>query len=370
MEMVGDMAMVRNKIYFKSYLNNLILALLIVFALPIPANSESQIPKRKDCSLLKKKQNYDYYDRQEAHDFGRKIQTLIAKKDIQGIYKNVLIDELQNGPRREYIKKKSFDQIFPKEWVNKVIRSEIDCDSIGWRGFMISEGLIWYDKTEKGDWTIVSINGANQEGFQNENIVGWETNKGIIPPTCFPTFGYFETPKVDFFTKKFGIKNKNDFKYNPGKYIGNLISLNHSVNSKRYASNNYALTTNLDKCFKWNLENGFIKGEEKNKDLVVVKNNIYQKNSLKSQKDHDEFKTHYEVLSKIKSSECNKLAPQLSNCNDSYLIKIGRHSGGSIGWIGSYYIFGVFEDKDADKYLVPLKVFSNINYALNSLKNL
>ena len=79
------------------------------------------------------------------------------------------------------IKNKSFDQIFPKEWVNKVIRSEIDCDSIGWRGFMISEGLIWYDKTEKGDWTIVSINGANQESFQHENFIGWKTKKGIIP---------------------------------------------------------------------------------------------------------------------------------------------------------------------------------------------
>ena len=104
MEMVGDTAMVRNKINVNSSLNNLILALLIVFAVPITANSESQIPERKDCSLIKKKQSYDYYDRQKAHDFGRKIQTLIVKKDIQGIYKNVLIDELQNGPRREYIK--------------------------------------------------------------------------------------------------------------------------------------------------------------------------------------------------------------------------------------------------------------------------
>ena len=94
----------KDKFQSKNSFQKLILALLIVFAVPIPANSESQIPRRKDCSLLKKKQNYDYYDRQEAHDFGRKIQTLIAKKDIQGIYKNVLIDELQNGPRREYIK--------------------------------------------------------------------------------------------------------------------------------------------------------------------------------------------------------------------------------------------------------------------------
>ena len=56
MEMVGDMAKVRNKIIFKSSLKNLIPALLIVFAVPIPANSESQIPRRKDCSLIKKKQ--------------------------------------------------------------------------------------------------------------------------------------------------------------------------------------------------------------------------------------------------------------------------------------------------------------------------
>ena len=85
MEMVGDMDMVKNKIYFKSSLKKLIITLLIVLAIPIPVNSESQIPRRKDCSLLKKKQSYDYYDRQEAHDFGRKIQTLLAKKDLEGL---------------------------------------------------------------------------------------------------------------------------------------------------------------------------------------------------------------------------------------------------------------------------------------------
>ena len=150
----------KDKFRTKNFCKKLILALLIIFTVPLPANSESQIPSRKDCSLLKKKQSYDYYDRQEAHDFGRKIQNLIAKKDIQGIYKNVLIDELQNGPRREFIKNKSFDEIFPKEWVNNVITAEIDCDSIGWRGFMISHGLIWFNRMESGKWTIKSINSS------------------------------------------------------------------------------------------------------------------------------------------------------------------------------------------------------------------
>ena len=93
----------KDKFQSENSFQKLILALLIIFTVPLPARSEIKTPVRKDCSLIKKKQSYDYYDRQEAHDFGRKIQTLIAKKDIQGIYKNVLIDELQNGPRRESV---------------------------------------------------------------------------------------------------------------------------------------------------------------------------------------------------------------------------------------------------------------------------
>ena len=358
----------KDKFRAENFCKKLILALLIIFTVPLPANSESQIPSRKDCSLLKKKQSYDYYDRQEAHDFGRKIQNLIAKKDIQGIYKNVLIDELQNGPRREFIKNKSFDQIFPKKWVTKVISTEIDCDSIGWRGFMISNGLIWFDRMESGKWTIKSINGVNQEQFDNKNLIGWKTNKGIIPPTCFPTFGNFEKPKVDLFTEEFGIKNKTKFEYSPGEYIGKTIPLGYEIKSKISKDNFYSVSINLNDCFKWNLENGFVKNQEKINELVLVENIIYQKNDNQGRENHDPYKSHYEVLKKIDLSKCNQLAKQLSQCNDSYLIRIGYQSGGTIGWLGKYYIFGIFEDKNKIEFLVPLKSFDNKNLALNELK--
>ena len=253
----------KDKFLLENSFQKLILTLLIIFVVPIPVKSGNQIPVRKDCSLVKKEQGYDYYDRQEAHDFGRKIQTLLAKKDIEGIYMNVLIDELQNGPRREFIENKSFDQIFPKEWVNKVIKSEIDCDSVGWRGFMISQGLIWFDRMESGKWSIKSINGVNQENFDNKNLIGWETNKGIIPPTCFPTFGNFEKPKVDLFTEEFGIKNKRKFEYSPGEYIGKTIPLGYEIKSKISKNNVYTVSTNLNECFKWNSENGFLKNEKR-----------------------------------------------------------------------------------------------------------
>ena len=359
----------KDKFRSENSFQKLILTLLIIFVVPIPVKSGNQIPVRKNCSLVKKEQGYDYYDRQEAHDFGRKIQTLLAKKDIEGIYRNVLIDELQNGPRREFIEKKNFDQIFPKEWVNKVIKSEIDCDSVGWRGFMISHGLIWFDRMESGKWSIKSINGVNQENFDNKNLIGWETNKGIIPPTCFPTFGNFEKPKVDLFTEEFGIKNKRKFEYSPGEYIGKTIPLGYEIKSKISKNNVYTVSTNLNECFKWNSENGFVKNEKRKDELVLVENIIYQKNNIKNRENHDRYKSHYEVLKRVDLSKCNKLAKQLSQCNDSYLIRIGYHSGGTIGWFGKYYIFGIFKGNDNNQYLVPLKIFSNRNYALNEIKN-
>ena len=74
-----------------------------------------------------------------------------------------------------------------------------------------------------------------------------------------------------------------------------------------------------------------------------------------------------DVIKILDLSKCNQLAKQLSQCSDSYLIRIGYHSGGTIGWLGRYYIFGIFEDQNNMKFLVPLKSFDNKNLALNEL---
>ena len=73
----------------------MIFKLLIVFVLssiPLSIKTETKIPIRQTCDEKKYNQNYKYYEMQEAYDFGRKIQTLLAKKDLKGIYKIVLIE--------------------------------------------------------------------------------------------------------------------------------------------------------------------------------------------------------------------------------------------------------------------------------------
>ena len=168
---------------------------------------------------------------------------------------------------------------------------------------MISHGLIWFDRMESGEWTIKSINGVNQENFDNKDLIGWETNKGIIPPTCFPTFGFFEKPKIDLFTKEFRIKNKRRFEYNPGEYIGKTIPLGYRINSKISENNVYSVTTNLNECFKWNSENGFIKNKKRKNELVVFKNSIFRKNRVNIFEKHDFYSPHYEVLRKLDLSK-------------------------------------------------------------------
>ena len=144
--------------------------------------------------------------------------------------------------------------------------------------------------------------------------------------------------------------------------------MGYEIRSKISKDNVYSVSINLNDCFKWNLENGFVKNQEKINELVLVENIIYQKNDNQGRENHDPYKSHYEVLKKIDLSKCNKLAKQLSQCNDSYLIRIGYQSGGTIGWLGGYYIFGIFEDQNKSKFLVPLKKFDNKNLALNELK--
>ena len=66
--------------------------------------------------------------------------------------------ELQNGPSKKYIVGKSFSELFDERWIEQVVSDSAPCSPIGWRGFMLGNGLIWYNKTEDG-WTILSING-------------------------------------------------------------------------------------------------------------------------------------------------------------------------------------------------------------------
>ena len=137
-------------IQLNSFLVRYLLFLLFFWVSPVAAN---------ECN--KEDQDYadswkNYYVPEDAYAFGVKVQSLILNKDLSGVY-SLVEDELKNGPKKKFVTNKSFSEVFDEEWVKKVLEDDVPCSPVGWRGFMLGNGLIWYNKLDKG-WKILSIN--------------------------------------------------------------------------------------------------------------------------------------------------------------------------------------------------------------------
>ena len=53
----------------------------------------------------------NYYDPEDAYNFGRKIKRLVKEKYLEGLF--ALVEgELTSGPRKQFVKGKNFSDIF------------------------------------------------------------------------------------------------------------------------------------------------------------------------------------------------------------------------------------------------------------------
>lgn len=100
----------------------------------------------------------NYYTPEGAYAFGEQIRYLVTEKDLQGLFA-LVNGELKNGPQKKDIAEKTFHQVFNDDWVNLVLSEPSPCSPVGYRGFMLGHGMMWYTKSENG-WTITAINGA------------------------------------------------------------------------------------------------------------------------------------------------------------------------------------------------------------------
>ena len=190
--------------------------IVLLFLCIIPQLGIAEICTSKDREYAKFWKNY--YDPEEAYHFGKIIQALVKKKDLKGIFSYV-DGELNNGPRRSFAYNKGFDGTFPAEWIKSVSTDTPPCSPVGWRGFMLGNGLIWYNMVDN-KWRIISINGAVEE--KNPTPAGWSVEGKLVHPQClfFPrvTGNY-----IAEFARAFKIKDINVFFEHPGKFFGKEI---------------------------------------------------------------------------------------------------------------------------------------------------
>ena len=286
----------------------------------------------------------------EAYLFGQRIVDTVRNKDLDGLFSLAIDGELMWGPRRSFVKDKEFEQIFDQDWIDKVLTHPPD--SVGWRGWMIAHGHVWY-KNVNGEFKIVSINGDVKEETPNDLPIGWRYNGKILPYESF-TKEWISSDNFEAFEEHFKIKTKNqDFRRNPGKYfgkeIGHLNPIEAPWRDGFYVEIAVAIDSiNFDQPFETESPYRFGRGIFTQRD------------------DYDE--TFYTILGEIKKEHCNELAPNLKGkCKESYVLWLGDYGGGTIGYQFNAGIYGLFELEDGKEYIVPLKYFFNKNYALNYL---
>lgn len=306
----------------------------------------------------------NYYDPEDAFDFGETIKNLVKEENLDGLFE--LVDgELDSGPRKEFIRGKQFSEIFSKEWVDSLLNSVSPCAPMGWRGFMLDSGSVWYNRDkEKDKWHIFGILGAKKEDLTNKNIpVGLEFEGRVIPPHCLST-PWMSGDNYEDFADKFKVKNYEHFSKNPGLYFDNEISDYEPIMAS-WGSEIY-LATSLKKCFKGELRFGGIENigtPEIQIDNKEVKTKICETENLCT-------KFSYSILAELSPDKCQSLSTHVNgNCSEAYLVSIGDYSGGTMGWDMSYNIYGLFSLNDGRNFVLPLKNFHNKNDAINYIKS-
>lgn len=311
----------------------------------------------------------NYYDPEEAWEFGAEIQNLVRERDLHGLFRLVK-GELQNGPRKYSVARQSFEQVFDETWRTSVLKSDAPCAPIGWRGFNLGNGRIWFNRGEsQNSWHIFAINGASEEPYQPTSTHSvWRFGGKIILPQCFSKI-WMSYDNYEVFEQNFGIINTADFREFPGRYFGKEITSIMSIAAPWGTGEKISLARLLRNCTS---QSTFVLKNTKNsvsvdadgvsaircgEDVQAVAGNCIEE--------------AYRLLSPLSQEVCQSLAPNLSGrCEAAHLVRFGDYNGGSMGWDYRYNIYGLFTLDDGTEVILPLVNFNKENEARNFIERL
>ena len=290
----------------------------------------------------------NYYTPDGAYAYGLKIQQMVKNEDLQGIF-SLVKGELTNGPRKKFIENKAFNDVFSNEWVKNVLSTKPSCGPVGWRGFMLGNGTIWYNQSKTGG-NIVSINGAEEEIIEKP-LVGWTIDKKVVHPSCFND--PWESREL---AEMFSV-DERQFLKTPGRFMGNPVTdfapIKASWCREYDECADIQLLEELSQC---NL--GKFDFEDKDGSVLIE---VIDEDGWK-------YQHKYRILSQFNSDKCSELAPDIGvECKESYLLSVSDYSGGSKGWDTSYGIYGLFDLPNIGNSIVPLMFFGKKNEAFNYL---
>ena len=85
----------------------------------------------------------DTIEARDAYKLGLEIQQTVRESDLQALF-SLVEEELTHGPRKSAVQGRSFSEVFSSKWKEMVLSAKPDCQPVGWRGYMLGHGMIWY----------------------------------------------------------------------------------------------------------------------------------------------------------------------------------------------------------------------------------
>ncbi|MCB9982106.1 MAG: hypothetical protein H6861_00300 [Rhodospirillales bacterium] len=276
-----------------------------------------------------------------AYDFGLKIQDAIRNKDAEALLALMEGELIHNGPRRSVIKSQPFDDIFPAGWQEAVLAGKPECGRIGWRGYMVSRGFIWYEKNDTfpAQYTITGMNMPFDENkyLPDKDLPqGWSVDGKLIPPQCLP-HPFISEDNFESFADYYKL-DVGELEKEPGKFFGNPIK------DLNYLPDSWAVKViaPLDTCGN-------------NADKPVMQ----EDGSILSGKIPDA--EGYKILGKLDRQECAKLIPNYpAKPETCYAINVTEYTDGTMRQYDNNYIYGLIRERDKN-YILPLLSFDSSN---------
>lgn len=304
-------------------------------------------PESSACTSAFTTDVYDY-DPDAAYAFGLRIQAAVRARDLTAFFS--LVDgELLRGPRRRFAVGRAFGEVFPDSWRTEILDSEVPRHPVGWRGFMLANGALWYQECRDDVFSIHRVNDWVPEEFPPVPT-GWRVGDDLLSPECFVTK---LTSGENYRAFRNEFSTPDDLFSHPGRYFGDPIHPFESVDG-------YSLWRRTSDC-------------------IAAPGSIRTENSTIVH-EQDDSRTdggfvpaiEYTILAEVPEAHCRELAPNLpGTCLESYLVLVADYSsrGGSMTSVLCCQpnIYGLFMMGDGERIIFPLRNFRSENLARNAL---
>ena len=239
-------------------------------------------------------------------------------------------DELKRGPRKRYLERNSFTDVFPEDYRQLVIDSKPE-----W----VHECPLCFAhihvSQRESNFIISAIDGGYvPEKFSTDDLpVGWVVEGHLLSPGCF------SRPWISGDNyQELGVYGHRE--QNIGELLGTIpMTIPWPWEFQKDHPPTLSLVADIETCN----ENH---PEPKYSDRTLM---YYFKDTFHG---YDA----YEVIDVISTEACKSLAPNLNaKCLESVVIHCWEATGGSMGDLHHYTIYGLFEMPDGKKIVAPLR---------------